>query len=362
MDIKTFASLATKLPPQIAVLLRGPTGVGKSHLVAAAAKDLGVPFIDVRGSTMDESKVTGIPDFEVSKEQGVATFVLPSWFVRGCREEIFLCLDEFNRSMPQVMQAFFQVVLDRSLGNDANGNPMVLHPKTRIFACVNYGAEYDVNDMDPALLRRFWTVDLEPTTEDWLNWAKVDDRIDPVTIDFIRQNPCHLRVDPGTVEPGSVCPNPASWHRLDTSMRYMGLVPTDLAGSRHDGVYSLAQGFVGTEAAIAFVEFIAKYEKQISAEDVLAGSVLTKDAKSLKASESLCVLEKVVEHASKNEWTEDQADNVVTFARCLPDEQLVHLWNTVMATKSMGVIKQLHTRIGDEIVTLIRKARDLGSN
>ena len=33
MDIKTFASLATKLPPQIAVLLRGPTGVGKSHLV-----------------------------------------------------------------------------------------------------------------------------------------------------------------------------------------------------------------------------------------------------------------------------------------------------------------------------------------
>jgi len=362
MDIKTFASLATKLPPQIAVLLRGPTGVGKSHLVAAAAKDLGVPFIDVRGSTMDESKVTGIPDFEVSKEQGVATFVLPSWFVRGCREEIFLCLDEFNRSMPQVMQAFFQVVLDRSLGNDANGNPMVLHPKTRIFACVNYGAEYDVNDMDPALLRRFWTVDLEPTTEDWLSWAKVDDRIDPVTIDFIRQNPCHLRVDPSSVEPGTVCPNPASWHRLDTSMRYMGLVPTDLAGSRHDGVYSLAQGFVGTEASIAFVEFIAKYEKQISAEHVLSGSVAAKEAKALKASESLAVLEKLVDHAAKNEWSDTEADHIVKFARCLPDEQLVHLWNAVMATKSMGVIKQLHTRVGGEIVTLIRKARDLGSN
>ena len=361
MDIKTFKTLATKLPPNIAILMRGPTGVGKSHLAAAAAKEIDLPFIDVRGSTMDESKVTGIPDFEVSKEQGVATFVLPSWFVRGCREPVVLCLDEFNRSMPQVQQAFFQVVLDRSLGNDANGNPMTLHPDTRIFAAVNHGAEYDVNDMDPALLRRFWTVDLEPTTQDWLDWA-APAGVDPVTIDFIRQNPMHLRVDVSSVEPGTVCPNPASWHRLDSSLSHMNLAPKDLAGSRHDGVYALAQGFVGVEAAIAFVEFIAKYEKQISAEHVLSGAVTKKDAKALKASESLAVLDKLVDHAAKNEWNEDEADNVVAFARCLPDEQLVHLWNSVMSTKAMGPIKQLHSRIGDEIVTLIRKARDLGNS
>ena len=361
MDIKTFNSLATQLPPNIAVLMRGPTGVGKSHLVAAAAKELQLPFIDVRGSTMDESKVTGIPDFEVSKEQGVATFVLPSWFVRGCREPVVLCLDEFNRSMPQVQQAFFQVVLDRSLGNDANGNPMTLHPETRIFAAVNHGAEYDVNDMDPALLRRFWTVDLEPSTEDWISWASVSE-IDPVTIDFIRQNPMHLRADVSAVEPGTVSPNPASWHRLDSSLRHMGLAPQEIAGSRHDGVYALAQGFVGIEAAISFVEFIAKYEKQISAEHILQGSVSKKDAKALKASESLTVIDKLIDHSSKNEWSNEDADNIVAFVRCLPDEQMVHLWNAVMATKNMGPIKQLHTRIGDEIVTLIRKARDLGNS
>ena len=218
MDIKTFKNLAPKLPASIAVLMRGPTGVGKSHLAYATAAELNLDLIDVRGSTMDESKVTGIPDFEVSKDLGVATFVLPSWFVRACREPVVLFLDELNRSMPQVQQAFFQVVLDRSLGNDADGNPMTLHPETRVYAAVNHGAEYDVNDMDPALLRRFWTVDLEPTNEDWISWAK--DKCDSVLVDFIRQNPAHLRADVGSVEPGTVMPT----RRPGTGL--MSLCPT----------------------------------------------------------------------------------------------------------------------------------------
>jgi hypothetical protein len=360
MDIKTFKNLAPKLPSSISILMRGPTGVGKSHLVYEIAKDLDLDLIDVRGSTMDESKVTGIPDFEVSKELGVATFVLPSWFVRGCREPVVLFLDELNRSMPQVQQAFFQVVLDRSLGNDANGNPMVLHPDTRVFAAVNHGAEYDVNDMDPALLRRFWTVDLEPTNEDWISWAK--DRCDSVLVDFIRQNPAHLRADIGSVEPGTVAPNPASWDRLNQSLSHMEWSPTAVAGTRPNGFYALCQGFVGTEASIAFTEFVAKYEKQVSAQDVLAGNVSKKQAASMKASESLGVLDKVIDHAEKNDWSAEDTDNVVAFARCLPDEQMVHLWNAVMATKNMGPIKMLHSRIGDEIVSLIRKARNLGKS
>ena len=149
---------------------------------------------------------------------------------------------------------------------------------------------------------------------------------------------------------------------MDTSLSHIGWAATEVAGTRPDGFYALCQGFVGTEAAIAFTEFVAKYEKQISAEDVLAGNVSKKAAKDLKASESLAVLDKLVDHAAKNDWEDNQADAVVAFAKCLPAEQMVHLWNTVMATKNMGPIKMLHTRIGDEIVELIRKARELGKN
>ena len=132
MDIKTFKSLASRLPAEMAILMRGPTGVGKSHLAKALAEELDMQFVDVRGSTMDEAQVSGIPDFETSKVAGVATFCLPSWYVRACREPVVLMLDELNRSMPQVMQSFFQVVLDRELGNNVDGEPLRLHPNTRV--------------------------------------------------------------------------------------------------------------------------------------------------------------------------------------------------------------------------------------
>jgi hypothetical protein len=341
--------------------MKGPTGVGKSHLAKAIAKELKLPFIDVRGSTMDESKVTGIPDFEVSKELGVSTFVLPSWFVRACREPVVLCLDEFNRSMPQVMQAFFQIVLDRTLGNDANGMPMMLHPQTRVVAAVNFGSEYDVNEMDPALLRRFWTVDLEPTNQDWLDWAGPVG-IDPVTIDFIRNHPEHLRVEPSSVEPGTVVPTPASWHRLDDSLRHMGLVPSELAGAGNSSIYPLCMGFIGTEAAIAYSEFIKNYEKVISAEDVLAGKISKKQGKELVASEALGVLDKLVEHSKENEWTKKKGKNVAAFVQTRGGEQLVYFWNALSKTQRWSNIQLLHKEIGTKVVEVVRAARGLSSN
>ena len=358
MDIKTFKTIATSLPADIAVLMRGPTGVGKSHLAKAAADELELPFIDVRGSTMDEAKVTGIPDFEVSKELGVATFVLPSWYIRACREPVVLMLDELNRSMPQVMQAFFQIVLDRELGNDCHGNPVRLHPDTRVMAAVNFGTEYDVNDMDPALLRRFWVVDLDPTVQDWIEWAGPAE-IDPVTIDFIRNHPEHLRVNMGSLEPGTVAPTPASWHRLDESLRHMNMVPSELAGGSHPVVYPLAMGFVGTEAAIAYTEFIKRYERVISADDVLDGNITKAQTKELQASEALGVLDKLVTHSKENKWTAKQAKNAGKFVLTRGGEQLVYFWNELSKTQELHNIQALHKEVGSKVVEVVRAARGL---
>lgn len=361
MDIKTFKFLAPKLPAEMAILMRGPTGVGKSFLAVDMAKELNLPFIDVRGSTMDESKVTGIPDFIASKELGVSTFVLPSWFVRACREPVILMLDEINRSMPQVMQAFFQIVLDRELGNDGSGNPMKLHPGTRVVAAGNFGAEYDVGDVDPALLRRFWVQDIECTTGDWISWAEAND-LDPVLIDFIRQNPIHLRVDPSAVEQGTVCPAPASWHRLNDSLAHMGWEPTELAGSRQEGLYGLCTGFIGVEASIAFVEFISKYELQISAAQVLAGKVPVSTVKKLKASDSLAVLDKLVFHNTTNDWDNTACGFAAKFLNAVPEEQLVHFWNKLMKTKRMKNVTRLHKLgLGDKVIELVAKANALST-
>ena len=359
MDIKTFKTLAAQLPPHIAVLMRGPTGVGKSHMGKALASALELDFLDVRGSTMDESQVSGIPDFETSKNSGVATFCLPSWYVRACREPVVLMLDELNRSMPQVMQSFFQIVLDRELGNNVDGEPLRLHPETRVIAAVNHGSEYDVNDMDPALLRRFWVVDLDPTVTDWIDWAS-ENEIDPVTIDFVRQHPEHFRVDPASVEPGTVIPTPASWHRLDESLRHMGMAPSEVAGGRPDGFYALATGFIGNEASISYTDFVSRYERVISAEDVLKGKISKKQATELSASEAMAVLDKLANHCKENDWTKKQSKNIAAFVKARGGEQVVYFWNSVTKTQQLPNIQALHSEIGQDVVRLVREARGLG--
>ncbi len=360
MDIKTFTAVAPNLPPHIAVLMRGPTGVGKSHLARQVADTLELPFIDVRGSTMSEGDAGGYPDIESMKETGIMTFCMPSWFVRACQEPVVLMLDELNRSLPGVQQSFFQLVLDRELGNDKNGIPYRLHPSTRIIAAVNHGAEYDVNEMDPALLRRFWVTDLEPTTEDWIIWGK-SAGIDPVLVDFIRQNPVHLRVDPSEVEPGTICPNPASWHRVDESLKHMGLVPQDVAGKeRPQGLYAVCLGLVGAEAAIAFSDFIENYEMVISAEDILDNWKDTEEkVKALNAEGQGTVIEKLAEHFEKNAWSVSQAKNAAAFAGTLSDEMLVHFWNKAVATQNVPNIQKLHKLLGQRVVKAVKASRDI---
>ena len=360
MDIKSFKTVAAKLPPHIAVLMRGPTGVGKSHLARAAAEELELPYIDVRLSTMSEGDFGGYPDIEGMKETQVMTFCMPSFFVRACREPVVLMLDEMNRALPGVMQGAFQLVLDREMGNDKDGNPYRLHPQTRIFAAINAGAEYDVNDMDPALLRRFWAVDLDPTCEDWLDWAGEND-IDPVLVDFIRQNPQHLRVDPTEVEPGTVCPNPASWHRIDQSLKHMGMAPKDIAGKeRPAGMYAVLLGMVGTEAAITFCDFVENYETVVSAEDILDRWDDVKDTVvEMNAEGQGTIIEKLAAHFEENEWKQKQANNVGKFTETLNDELLVHCWNKMVATNQIPNIQKLHKLIGQRVVEAVKASRNL---
>ena len=359
ITIATFQRVAPHLPSNIAVLMRGPTGVGKSFLAKQVADHHDMPFIDVRGSTMSEGDVGGYPDIEGMKESGVMTFCMPSWFMRACNEPVVLMLDELNRSLPGVQQSFFQLVLDRELGNDKNGNPYKLHPGTRVLAAVNFGSEYDVNEMDPALLRRFWVCDIEPSVDDFVAWAR-DNSIDSVLIDFIQNNPLHLRVDPSQVEPGTVCPNPASWHRLNDCLLAMGMAPTDTAGSENpDGMYALSLGMVGTEASIAFCKFVKEANRMLTVTDVLAGKVTKEAIAGLANSTVQALIENVGHHCKDNDWTLKQSERVAAFAKLLPGEQMVTVWNGVSRSSNIKNIQKMHKLLGQEVVAQVQASRAL---
>ena len=361
IDINTLMKIAPRLPSEMSVMLRGPTGIGKSQVVQAIAKTLDLPVIDVRGSTMDEAKVTGIPDFEAGKAFKKAMFLLPSWYVRACQEPVVLFLDEMNRANPQVLQAFFQVVLDRCLGNDANGEPMPLHAQTRVFAATNFGAEYDVQEMDPALVRRFWTVDIEPDVNQWCAWATGTGMASSL-VDFIRQNPVHWRVDPaaGKVAPGQILPNPASWDRFAISMAHMGVDLDEAAGKKDEGtIYTVLRGFVGTEAAISFVSFLEKYQNNITVDMLLDGKVDASKLRKLKQADMSDLIEKVGLQCKEKQWSKSQVENLVNwFREYLPGELQVMLYNTIVSSNNLKNVIPFHSHVGSSVVDIITKAKD----
>tara|TARA_E500000331_G_scaffold325530_1_gene342781 strand:+ start:385 stop:1473 length:1089 start_codon:yes stop_codon:yes gene_type:complete len=361
MNISSFISIASKLPPHIAILMRGSTGIGKSAITAQISQNIKKPLIDVRGSTMTEGDVGGYPDVEGMKKKKVMTFCMPSWFIRACEEPVVLFLDELNRSLPAVQQAFFQIVLDRCLGNDEFGNAYQLHPETRIFAAVNHGSEYDVNEMDPALLRRFWTVDIHPSPEDWFAWAKKNN-VDPLIIEFLTTRTLHLAPEPSSFEPGSVFPTPASWTRFDESLKFAGI---DLlkSGKKGDGkalIFNLASGFIGNPTAIEFSDFVEKYEVNITPEDILNRFDDVKEKVEQMSNDRLNLLiERLAEYGKTNDWDVTQGENASKLGRMISEEMLLHMWNKVTETKNMKTIQNFHKFIGNYLVEVVNNSKNL---
>ena len=119
MEIKQLLTVLPILPASISVLLRGPHGIGKSALPRHVGRVLGLPVVDRRLSQMSEGDLVGLPELV----NGVTRFAPPDWYKKACMEPTIVFLDELNRATPEVMQAAFQIVLDRELNghrlNDA---------------------------------------------------------------------------------------------------------------------------------------------------------------------------------------------------------------------------------------------------
>lgn len=355
MDATTLVQILNILPPSQAVLIRGDFGLGKSELVHQLAARKGKQLIDVRASTMQEGDVVGYPDLERIKETGVSSFALPSWYIAACDTPSILFLDELNRGLIGVMNSLFQVVLDRELGNGPDGRPRRLHPDTQVIAAINVGADYTVNEMDPALLSRFATYDFKPTVHDWLEWAV--GRVNPLIVDFIRNHPEHLRPTKA-VEPGRVCPNQRAWVRLNDALAFNDIKLDECGGNAPSILYPLSSGFVGVEASASLKSFVDNYESIITAKDILEDWNDQLRARVVAASTEarLTLIEKIKAHCIDNIWTTSQIHNLAKFFRELTGEQKFALHTAVMSTSIVKNVAPYHSLVQAEIMPIIDAA------
>jgi len=352
MDIKTFVNVVSALPKEISVLAKGPTGIGKSQIFQQIGKRLGLPVIDRRLAQMTEGDIIGLPELV----DGVTRFAPCDWFIRACKEPVILFFDELNRATLEVQQCAFQIVLDREL----NGHK--LHPQTRVYAAVNEGSEYQVLDMDPALLRRFWSMDIEPTKEDWITWAKTSDDISAATIEFINKFPSSLR-HTGQMEPGKTYPNPASWHRLNTALTHAGMNPDDVCGSGNlpELFYPMCLGFIGQSDSVKFSDFVKEYVNKFFAEDVIDSTRWSNKKQSildLNNDKKNSLLEQIIDWTKTegNDISIDEVDRCVDLVKSCSEEMIVNFFNMVMETEDLDTIKKFHKRLGKLVTDIINES------
>lgn len=342
MYVRTFINCALALPASTSIMVRGPHGIGKSQIIKQVARKLNLPVTDRRLSQMSEGDVIGLP----STDGNTTRFNPPDWYKRACEQPTCLFLDELNRASPEVMQAAFQIVLDREL----NGHK--LHPETRVFTAINSSAHYNVNEVDPALLDRFWVVDLNPDVQDWLTWAKAPAEefggaIHPVVTDFIASEPKWLDPPKQIVDPSDVHPSRRSWERVHAS-----LVNAKILEEPNDPLfYSLLQGYLGNEAAITFTKFAQSVDFRVSGDDICNKYEKVREKiKKLDRDRLLAAIDKVQEfvHTKEIKWETKNgqkiANNVAAFMGDLDHELRIALWEKLMkkGAENIPTLKALH--------------------
>jgi len=315
IDFKTFLKVAPLVTDvRKPILLRGRHGVGKSQIVYQFAAAIELPVVERRASQMTEGDLIGLP----SVDAGRTSWNPPDWFKDACEQPVVLFLDEVDRATIEVRQGIFELTDSRKL----NGHN--LHEDTLIFAAINggeHGAQYQVGDMDPAELDRWTVFDVEPSIEDWLEWGK--ENVSQLTWDFVNQNRQHLEHE-GEFEPNKVYPSRRSWDRFDEAGCRAGLQ----GDSPEDSLmlFNLATAFVGFEAAVAYRDFVANYERQVTVEDILDKGDLS-IASDFGINEHTAMVDKFdASGVFSEKLPEERVGNLANYLVTLPSEVAMKLW------------------------------------
>ena len=242
------------------VLIEGKHGIGKSQIFVQFAEEndfhLEVLFL----SHQEVGDLIGIPHTIEIDGVLVTTWSVPIWLQRMRKaaaqgKRCVLFLDELNRAPIDVRQSSLQLVLEGKIHE--HELPIVDGHKTFVGAAINPSDDYQVDELDPALLDRFLNVFVEPDAKAWLNWAR-EKNINPVIRDFIAENPDRIHWTPAD---GGIGTTPRSWAKLGDFLDKSDLIKEEI-------LFQIMKGKIGTEIGAQFYSFFKNYVNVIKVEDI----------------------------------------------------------------------------------------------
>lgn len=268
MNIKNFKEALPYLAQsEVTPFIWGHAGIGKSTIVKQWADSLGYKFFPFYlGTQSDLGDILGLADFvrDTDGQPVATTFAIPKWLketIDYCEQNpdsgAVIFLDEFNRARRDILNGMFSLALDKTF------HTLKLPKNCHLVAAGNPPTEeYVTTDVDEtALMARFVHIKLEPTIEEWLEFAK-ETKIDNNLVEFIRQQPELLE------EKRSEFKLPIKVDRRAYSRLNKLIALNTPAHLMQD----LMIGIIGLERTVAYGEFLKSQDKPMTGEEVLKGN------------------------------------------------------------------------------------------
>ena len=298
--------------------LIGQHGVGKSTAIREYAQEQGIGFIDLRLGQMEVGDLLGLPEIIDDKDGNkITVFARPKWFPVDGKGILFL--DEINRSKRDVIQAVFQLVLDRKL------HDYTLPEGWQVISAMNPASDdYQVLDLsDKAFNDRFCHIKVTSSYQDFLDYGTTKS-FNKTVLNFISNHPGMLRGKTEDFTLKMVEPSDRSWEMVSRLSNDKDM-PEDILNE-------LVTGIVGIEAAVAFMAWKKTAEKPIDGMDVLKNYAKVRDlvlaqvdAKNYRPDLLNDTKQQVLDYVEKKkekekELTTKEYDNLVAFMLDLPND------------------------------------------
>jgi hypothetical protein len=283
VDVSELIEVLRLTPPEQNIMLIGKHGLGKSQILTSFYQTKKMKVVAFfLGQMSDPGDLIGL--MYKDHETGHSEFLPPYWWPAD-NKPIVLFLDELNRARPEILQSVQDLTLNKTLAGKQ------LPKGSVVISAVNEGDEYQLTDLDPALVSRFNLYEFAPTVEDWLLWAN-EKAIDKRVITFIQKN--HHFLDPedtsdndGALSTGlNKTPDRRAWEKVSNFVTLLKEI--------EDIHVKIIAGIVGVKAAISFKKSLETGLK-VSPEELLLSFAKTKSKlKAFKLPDFILLNEQVI--------------------------------------------------------------------
>lgn len=243
------------------VLLLGGTGLGKTAMLQALARQAGVSYRRIDASVLEPSDLGGIPSQDAMRG-GHMAYLRPAWMPDLKTEpEGFLVIEEATRPHAAVKNGLLNLISEKQLNGHA------LPPKWSVHGTANPADENftDAEEMDAAFAARFSIIEVHAHRRDWLTWAS-GHGVHRDVLAYVDTTPAIFSTKGIYTQS-----NPRSWTWISD---FLNAVDCSPSGERPepDEILAFITGLVGAELAQDFLARRAQPTPQaLTATDLLTG-------------------------------------------------------------------------------------------